>query len=575
MKSILSFLKPYRLSVFFIVVLTFISSMLQLYLPTLTADIVDVGIVQGDIGYIWKVGGWMIGCSLLAILLTIWKSYLSSKTALSFGRDMRRQLFVHVEQFSLEEFQKIGTSSFVTRTTNDVKQVQDVTIMILQMMTRAPLMLIGGIILAVTRDAVLSLIFLASLPLLGGFIFLISRKAIPLFGLMQKKTDRLNLIMRESLSGIRVVRAFNRVEDEKQRFQDANTSYKETGLAVNRLMSYLFPFMLIIMNFTSIAIVWVGANRIDAGNMEVGNLIAFLQYATMILMALIMLSMSFIMVPRAQASAKRMNEVLSMEPAIKDSHHTTLDHDQKRQSICFDDVTFYYSNAEKPAVEGISFEAQVGETTAIIGSTGAGKTTLLQLMTRFYEVDQGKITINGTDIKQLPQEVLRRQMGYVSQKAVLFSGTIADNVRFGKQDASDEEIWQALQTAQAEDFVLEKEDGIHAEVDQGGSNLSGGQKQRLSIARALVRKPAFYLFDDSFSALDYQTDAKLRKALEAEKEQSALIIVAQRISTVKHSDKIIVLDEGKIAGVGTHDQLLRDNVIYQEIVASQEGQEVQ
>lgn len=380
--------------------------------------------------------------------------------------------------------------------------------------------------------------------------------------------------MRESLSGIRVIRAFNRVDDEKERFQEANTSYKDTGLRVNRLMAYLFPFMLIIMNFTNIGIVWLGANRIDAGEMEVGNLIAFIQYAMMILMALIMLSMSFIMVPRAQASAKRMNEVLNMEPKIKDKEESITDLHEPAQSIRFEDVSFYYSNAEKPAVQGITFEAKTGETTAIIGSTGSGKTTLLQLMTRFYEVTEGRITLDGVDIRELPQEKLRNQMGYVSQKAVLFSGTIAENVRFGKQDASDEDIWQALRTAQAEEFVLQKDGGIDAEIDQGGSNLSGGQKQRLSIARALVRKPSFYLFDDSFSALDYKTDAKLRASLEVEKAHAALIIVAQRISTVKHSDKIIVLDEGKIAGIGTHEQLIKDNLVYQEIVASQEGQEV-
>lgn len=562
-------LKKYKWSIMAVILFTLAGTLLELYLPTLMADVVDVGIVNGDVPFILQTGGWMFLCSILAIGFAIAVTYFASKIALGFGRDVRRKLFVHVENFSLQEFEKMGPASLITRTTNDVKQVQDVINMMLRMMTRAPLMLVGGIILAVSRDAMLSLVFLAALPILAGLIFLISKKAIPLFGLLQKRTDRLNLLLREGLVGTRVVRAFNRVEYEKGRFNEANEAYRDTGIKVNQIIAFVFPVMMIIMNFTNVAIVWFGAMRIDAGEMAVGNLMAFLQYSMMILMSLIMLSMAFIMIPRAQASAKRINEVLKMHPLIHDPKYPVTSSD-KNGYVEFEQVTFRYEGAEKPAVKKVSFTAKPGEITAIIGSTGAGKTSLLQLIPRFYDVESGMIKVDGVNVKEMPQQELRQKIGYVPQKASLFTGTIADNVRFGKLEATDNEVIEALTTAQAIDFVNEKDDGIETMIEQAGANLSGGQKQRLSIARALVRKPNIYLFDDSFSALDYKTDARLRKALQAETKDATMIVVAQRVNTVKDAEQIIVMHEGEVAGSGSHEELLQTNKIYQEIVASQQ-----
>ncbi|MED2944453.1 ABC transporter ATP-binding protein [Bacillus swezeyi] len=572
MISLLKYLKPYKLQVILVAVFTLFSSVLELYLPTLMADVVDVGIVNSDMAFILKTGVWMIVCSLLAIIMTVGKALFASKTALGFGRDVRRRLFVKVEHYSMEEFGKVGSASLITRTTNDVKQVQDVLNMMLSMMTRAPLMLIGGIVLAVSRDAKLSIIFLAALPILAGLIFLITKKAVPLFGVLQKKTDRLNLVLREGLTGVRVIRAFNRVDEEKTRFQQANKEFRDTGIAVNKIMAFLFPVMMIMMNFTNIAIIWFGGIRVDEGSMQVGNLMAFLQYASMILIALIMLAMTFVMIPRAQASASRINELLMIDPQITDPKQPA-EENGLHGYIEFKDVTFRYTGAEKPVLEDISFQVKPGETTAIIGSTGAGKTTILQLIPRFFDIEKGAVLVNGIDVRNMPQQELRKKIGYVPQKASLFSGTIKDNIRFGKEDAADEDILEALETAQASEFIAGKENGIDSYIEQAGANLSGGQKQRLSIARTLVRKPEIYLFDDSFSALDYKTDQKLRKALEKTTVDAAVIIVAQRVSTITEADQIIVLDEGKIAGIGTHQQLLAENKIYQEIVTSQQAEE--
>lgn len=573
MRSMIRFLQPYWLKVMLVMVLTLAGSLLELYLPVLMADVVDIGIVNSDIPYILKTGVWMILFSVLAMILTITKLYLSSHIALNFGKNVRSKLFVHIESFSMREYNRFGAASLITRTTNDVKQVQDVLYMMLNMMTRAPFMLLGGIILAVSRDKVLSLIFLAVLPLLALLIYLISRKAIPLFKSLQQKTDRLNLILREGLSGVRVVRAFNRVEDEKQRFNRANEDFRDTGIAVNRLMAVMFPMMLIVMNFTSILIIWFGGIRIDSGAMQVGNLMAFLQYALMILMSLVMLSMAFIMIPRAQASADRIHEVLAVEPSLKEPD-VPVPANKLRGTIEFDRVTFRYEGAEKPALENVSFQTKPGEITAIIGSTGAGKTSLVQLILRFYDAESGTIRINGVDIRQISQEELREKIGYVPQKATLFSGTVADNLRVGKEDATEEEMLAALRTAQALEFVENMEGGLNARIERGGANLSGGQKQRLSIARALIRKPEIYIFDDSFSALDYKTDARLREALKQDVADATVIIVAQRVSTVVDADRIIVLEDGRVMGIGTHEELLNSNPVYQEIVASQQAREV-
>lgn len=573
MIEMMKYLKPYRKQLFLVIGFSLAAILFELYLPTLMAEIVDVGIMNSDVPYILQTGGWMLFCSFVAIILMVGVSYFASRVSLGFGRDMRRHLFVHIEHFSLEEYEKFGSASLITRTTNDVKVVQDVINMMQRMMTRAPLMLVGGVILAVSRDSTLSLVFLAALPILALVIIIVARKAIPLFSALQKKTDRLTLILREALTGVRVVRAFNRVEHERKRFNQANEDFRDTGIKVGKLMALMFPIMLIIMNFTNIAIVWFGAIRIDQGEMQVGNLLAFIQYAAMILMSLIMLSMAFIMIPRAQVSAKRLTEVLSTKPMIKDPDQETLPH-QNHGLIEFKDVTFRYEGAEKPVLKSISFTARPGETTAIIGSTGAGKTTVLQLIPRFYDVESGEILIDGQDIRKMKQSTLRSKIGYVPQKATLFSGTIAENIAFGKEDVTEAEIYAALQTAQAIDFVEKRDKGIHSSLEQAGVNLSGGQKQRLSIARSLVRKPQIYLFDDSFSALDYKTDRVLREALKTETADATILIVAQRVNTVKDAEKIIVLNDGEIAGIGTHAELLENNRIYQEIVASQQDGEV-
>ena len=573
MVEMIKYLKPYRKQLFLVILFSLAAILFELYLPTLMAEIVDVGIVNSDVSFILQTGGWMLFCSFMAIILMVGVSYFASRVSLGFGRDMRRHLFVHIEHFSLEEYEKFGSASLITRTTNDVKVVQDVINMMQRMMTRAPLMLVGGVVLAVSRDRTLSLVFLAALPILALVIFIVARKAIPLFSALQKKTDRLTLILREALTGVRVVRAFNRVEHERTRFNQANEDFRDTGIKVGKLMAFMFPIMLIIMNFTNIAIVWFGAIRIDQGEMQVGNLLAFIQYAAMILMSLIMLSMAFIMIPRAQVSAKRLSEVLSTKPMITDPSHEMLP-DQHQGIIEFKDVTFRYEGAEKPVLKGVSFTAMPGETTAIIGSTGSGKTTVLQLISRFYYVESGYILMDCQDIRKMKQSTLRNKMGYVPQKATLFSGTIFENIAFGKEDATEDEIYAALKTAQAIDFVEKREKGIHSSLEQAGVNLSGGQKQRLSIARSLVRKPQIYLFDDSFSALDYKTDRVLRQALKTETADATLLIVAQRVNTVKDAEKIIVLNEGEIAGIGTHTELLENNKIYQEIVASQQDGEV-
>jgi ATP-binding cassette subfamily B protein len=472
-----------------------------------------------------------------------------------------------VETYSVETYEKFGPASLITRTTNDIKQVQDVLNMILGMATRAPLMLIGGIFLAFSRDSKLSLIFIAALPLLVLIIFIIFKKATPLFVMLQKKTDRLNLVIRESLTGTRVNRAFNQVSYEQKRFNIANEDFRETGTKVNQTMALLFPFLQLIINFANIAIIWFGAVRISQGTMQVGNLMAFLQYVLMIFMAFVMLSIALIMIPRAQASANRISEVLKVDPTVKDPVKLSVNERQKGL-VQIENVTYRYPGSEKPAIENISFQVEQGQTIAIIGSTGSGKSTLIKLIPRFYDPEEGKVVVNGIDTREMTQEKLREKISYVPQKASLFSGTIAENLRIGKADATEEEIIEALTIAQAINFVEEKEDGIHSHLNQAGSNLSGGQKQRLSIARALVRKPEIYIFDDSFSALDYKTDAKLRRTLK-EKLNATIIIVGQRVSSIMDADQIIVMDEGKMVGKGTHEYLLKTNTVYQEIVSSQ------
>ncbi|MCP1187162.1 ABC transporter ATP-binding protein [Paenibacillus sp. 1781tsa1] len=568
MMKLFRMLKPYRIPIIFILVLVLFQSLAELYLPTLMADIVNFGIIKGDVPYIWQIGGWMLVIAIGGTACSVIASYLSSRTAGGFAKQLRSRVFRHVENFSLQEFDKMGTASLITRTTNDITQVQNVLTMMLRMMIMAPLMCIGGIFMAVSQDAKLSTIFLVVLPVLGGAIALIGSKGLPLFKTIQKKLDRLNLVLREQLTGIRVVRSFNRGEHERVRFNGANTELRDSSIKVNVLMATIMPVMMLVMNFSMIAILYFGGMRIDSGNMNIGALIAFIQYAMQIMFSLIMVSMIFVMIPRASASAERINEVLDMHPDLSNPEQPR-GMQSMQGMIEFDNVTFRYPGAENPALSDISFTARSGETTAIIGGTGSGKSTLLSLIPRFYDVTEGSVRVNGTDVRELRQEDLRAKIGFVPQKAVLFTGTITENIRHGKDDATMDEVVHAARTAQAENFITEMKDGYDSLIAQGGNNVSGGQKQRLSIARALVRRPEVYIFDDSFSALDFKTDAKLRAALKSETTEAAVLIVAQRVSTVMDADRILVMDEGRIVGSGTHKELLEHNEVYREIVSSQ------
>ncbi len=542
--------------------------MTSLYLPNLMADIVDHGITKGDTGYIWRTGGIMLLVALGGIVAAIVGVFFSSRVATGFGKIVRATLFTHVGQFSLHEFDTMGTASLITRTTNDTTQVQQVLIMILNVMITAPFTMIAGIILAVNQDAGLSWILVVGIPILAVVIIIMASKAIPMFRVMQVKLDRLNLILDEGLTGVRVVRAFDRQRYEEQRFDGANLDLTDVAIRVNRLLASLMPIMMLCLNFSSIAILWFGAIRIDNGDMQVGALIAFLQYSMLILFSLLMVSMMFIMLPRAEVSAARINEVLAMQPEIKDADQV-MRADQKKGYVEFHNVTFSYPGAEEPALTNISFMAQPGQVTAIIGGTGSGKSTLVSLIPRFYDIDNGQILVDGVDVREIAQDDLRAKIGFVPQKAVLFSGTISENVRYGKEDASEEEVRHAAEVAQASEFIAEKIDGFNTVIAQGGTNVSGGQKQRLSIARALVRKPEIYVFDDSFSALDFKTDARLRSALKKETRELTVLIVSQRVSTVMDANQIIVLDEGHIAGIGTHRALMKTCKVYYEIVSSQ------
>ncbi|HEY7350446.1 MAG TPA: ABC transporter ATP-binding protein [Ktedonobacterales bacterium] len=568
MITLLRFMKPYRLALALVLVLAFAQSMANLYLPTLMADIVDNGIVKGDTGYIWGVGGLMVLVTIGGVIAAIIGSFYAARIATGFGKIIRGKIFTQVEQFSLHEFDTLSTASLITRTTNDTTQIQQVLVITLGFMVTAPMMMIGGIILALRQDVALSWILVVVIPILVGVIVLLMTKAIPLFRAMQVKLDKLNLILDEGLTGVRVVRAFDRVKHEEQRFDEANLDLTNIAIRVNRMIASLMPIMMLLLNISSIAILWFGSIRVDNGDMQVGALIAFLQYAMQILFALLMVSMLFILLPRSAASADRINEVLAMTPEIKDAAEVKQTGEQ-RGYVEFADVTFSYPGAEEPALSNISFRAKPGEVTAIIGGTGAGKSTLVSLIPRFYDVDSGAILVDEVDVREMAQEHLRAKIGFVPQKAVLFSGTVAENIRYGKEDASDEEIQYAAEVAQATEFISEMKDGFQAVIAQGGTNVSGGQKQRLSIARALVRKPEIYVFDDSFSALDFKTDAKLRSALKKETLDATVLIVAQRVSTVMDADQIIVLDDGRVAGIGTHRELMETCEVYHEIVSSQ------
>jgi ATP-binding cassette subfamily B multidrug efflux pump len=568
MIRLMRFLEPYRLQVAVVLILVFLQSLANLYLPTLMADIVDTGIVNGDTGYIVRVGGVMLLVTFGGTICAVVASFFSARIAVGLGRIVRGKLFAHVQRFSLHEFDKVSTASLITRTTNDTNQVQLVLVLILNIVVGAPMMAIGGIILAINQDASLAWVLVVAIPILVVAILVIMTRAIPLFGVMQQKIDKLNLVLDEGLTGVRVIRAFDRSAYEERRFDVANLDLTDTAVTVNRLVASLFPIMFLVLNLTTLAIVWFGSIRINNGDMQVGALIAFMQYATLILFAFLMLSIMFIFLPRAAASATRINEVLDIAPEVNDAEQVQHAGAQAGY-VEFDDVTFSYPGAEEPALSHISFRAVPGQVTAIIGGTGAGKSTLVSLIPRFYDVDSGRVLVDGVDVRAMAQEDLRAKIGFVPQTAVLFTGTVADNIRYGKETATDDEVRHAADVAQATEFVLEMGKGFDAVIAQGGTNVSGGQKQRLSIARALVRKPEIYIFDDTFSALDYGTDARLRAALKGETSNTMVLIVAQRVSTIMDADQILVLDEGRLVGVGHHRELMESSAVYREIVLSQ------
>jgi ATP-binding cassette subfamily B protein len=583
MIKLLKNLKPYTLAIIGVMVFIFLQSLSELFLPTLMSDIVDTGVVNGDINYIIRIGGWMILIAVIAMISSVLGSYLAAKVATGFGRDLRTKVFAKVESFSLEEFDEKGTSSLIIRTTNDITQIQKLVVTMLRMFLRAPLLFIGGIIMAVIKNAKLSLVFVVILPILAIIIFLIAKKSMFLFKSMQIKLDKLNLVLREYLTGIRVIRAFNREDYEKKRFHKANFDLTETAKRVNKLMAILMPLMMLILNFTTVAIIWFGGIRINEGSMQVGDLIAFIQYASQILFSLIMVSMMLIMVPRASVSAIRINEVLDVEPKIKDPiiaeenkskiKISRVSKKEKRGYLEFDEVSFCYQGAEEPAIEKISFKTSPGELTAIIGSTGSGKSTLINLIPRFYDVTSGRILVDGVDVRELTQKILRAKIGLVPQKVVLFAGTIAENIGFGSNNLSRDEMVRAAYISQASEFISTMKQDYNSKIAQGGTNISGGQKQRLAIARAFAKHPEIYIFDDSFSALDFKTGAKLRVAIKKETKNDTVLIIAQRVTTVMDADQIIVLDEGKIVGIGKHQDLLITCKAYREIVASQLSEE--
>lgn len=554
------------------VILIFLQSLASLYLPDLMSNIVDIGVQGHNVPYIIKVGAFMLVVALIGVACSVASSYYTSKAAAGFGKLLRRDIFTQVENFTLHEFDTVGTSSLIVRTNNDVLQVQQFVNMALRMMVMAPLTAIGGIIMAVYTDARLSLIIVVAMPILGLAIYSILGRGMGLFRVVQSKVDVLNRVLREHLTGIRVIRAFDRSDYEIDRFDKANLDLTDTSVRVYQIMAGLMPIMMLVINLSTLAIVWFGAGLINQGQMQIGNMMAFIQYVMQIMFSMMMASMMSFMIPRAQASSARINEVLDLRPEICDPEQPTVP-PSEHGYVEFRDVTFHYPGAEEPAVSHISFVAKPGEVTAIIGGTGAGKSTLVNLIPRFYDVAAGAILVDGVDIRELSQKDLRAKIGLVPQKAVLFNGTIADNLRYGRADATDEEMQWAVSVAQASDFIAEMKEGMSSVLAQGGANVSGGQKQRLSIARALVRRPEIYLFDDSFSALDYKTDAKLRAALKTEITNATVLLVAQRVSTVMDADRIVVLDEGRAVGVGTHRELLETCAVYREIVASQLSEE--
>jgi ATP-binding cassette subfamily B protein len=566
------YLWPYRLPLCIVLVLVAVQALANLYLPNLMADIIDNGVIKGDTNYIVRTGGFMLLVTFVLGICAVVSVYFGSRTAMSFGRDVRSDIFRKVMNFSQKDTNTFGTPSLITRNTNDVQQVQMVLVMAFNIMIMAPIMAVGGIIMALHEDVPLSGILIVVIPLVVGMIAIVATKALPMFRSVQKKTDRINQVMRETLSGVRVIRAFVRTEHEEIRFDDANADLTATQLRVNRLFAMMIPFLFATMNLSTVAIVWFGGLRIDSGGMQIGNLSAFLQYVMLVLFSVMMAALIFVMVPRAAAAAERIVAVLDTDIDLCDPDDA-VEIPNPQGVVEFDNVEFRYPGAEDAVLCGISFTARPGQTTAIVGSTGSGKTTLANLIPRFYDVTSGSVRIDGVDVRKVRLESLWHIIGVVPQKAFLFSGTVASNLRYGDETADDEALWHALAIAQGKGFVGEMEGGLEAEIDQGGTNVSGGQRQRLAIARAIVRKPKVYIFDDSFSALDFKTDQQLRAALHGETKDATVIIIAQRVGTIMHADQIVVLDSGEVVGIGTHEQLMKSCETYQEIVYSQLSRE--
>ena len=569
MLKLFKHLKPYVWLIIPLVILTYLQVMANLQLPDYMAKIINDGIIGESMDAIYRNGGIMLLVTLGGGIAAVGVGFLATRVATSFARDIRRKVFEKVESFSIAEFNSLSTASLITRSTNDIQQIQMVTLMILRMVLMAPFMAIGALQNAIQNAPELSWIIAMAVGALFVIIVVLFTTALPKFKILQKMVDMLNLVTRENLTGLRVIRAFNKEKTEEKKFDEANTDLMRLNLFVNRLMIILQPFMMLLMNIALVAIVWFGAQLVSDNSIEIGNMMAFMQYATQVIMSFLMISIIFIMIPRASVSAKRVNEVLNTTATIRDPKNPKKPARNGHGRIEFRDVTFTYPDADSPVLTGINFTAEPGQTTAFIGSTGSGKTTLIGLIPRFYDVTAGQVLIDNVDVRDMRLRDLSGQIGYVPQKGVLFSGTVKSNVTYGNKRASTKEIDTAIKVAQASDFVKKLEGGLQSNISQGGTNVSGGQKQRLSIARALAVKPKVYIFDDSFSALDFKTDAKLRKALQKETAGKTVLIVGQRISTIMNADKIIVMDEGKIVGQGTHDELMKHNVVYQEIAHSQ------
>ena len=562
------YLRPYRNLLLGVIALQLVGTMASLYLPSLNADIIDGGIAKGDTGYIVSTGGWMLTVTLVQVVCSIAAVYLGAKTAMGFGRDVRSAIFHRVGSFSAREVSHFGAPSLITRNTNDVQQVQMLVVLTCTMLVAAPIMCVGGIIMALREDLGLSWLLLVSVPVLAIAIGLIVGRMIPRFRLMQTRIDTVNRVLREQITGIRVVRAFVREPYETKRFERANADVTQVALSAGKLMVMIFPIVMLVLNASSVAVLWFGAARVDSGDMQIGALTAFLNYLMQILMSVMMATFMTMMIPRAAVCADRIQEVLDTETSVVPPTDPVTEV-LASGDVVFDHATFEYPGAAAPVLRDISFASKAGQTTAIIGSTGAGKTTLLSLIPRLFDVTGGTVKVEGVDVRRLDPEILWSRIGLVPQRPFLFSGTIASNLRYGNPNATDEELWEALKVAQAAGFVEALADGLEAPISQGGTNVSGGQRQRLAIARAIVRQPMIYLFDDSFSALDLGTDARLRAALRPVTRDAAVIIVAQRVSTIQDADQIIVLDDGLIVGIGQHDDLVVSCPTYAEIVESQ------